>query len=73
VTNQILAFGKDAKGTDPRLAGSLDQWEAWRAGSGSLVPGATRKEHKALRSPQREEERLGYLEQREMDAWRRGS
>src|ERR1035437_4183208 len=40
VTNQILAFGKNAKGegTLVSLAG-LDQWEAWRAAEREEKPG----------------------------------
>jgi ATP-binding cassette subfamily F protein uup len=69
VTNQILAFGKDAKGngTLVSLAG-LDQWEAWRAGSGE--PRAGRDEERtqsASLTATVKKKRLGYLEQREMD------
>ena len=73
VTNQILAFGKDAKGdgTLVSLAG-LDQWEAWRAAGREEKPGVG----EAGRSPGRtsgpaaatgRKRRLGYLEQRELD------
>ena len=73
VTNQILAFGKDAKGegTLVSLAG-LDQWEAWRAaereekpGNGGPACGMGAPSAQAA-APGRKR-RLGYLEQRELD------
>ena len=69
VTNQILAFGKDAKGdgTLVSLAG-LDQWEAWRAETAEARPGRDgEKTQNAALTPTVRKKRLGYLEQREMD------
>jgi ATP-binding cassette subfamily F protein uup len=65
VTNQILAFGKDAhgRGTLTKLVG-LEQWEAWRAAaskaSASGRAGGAPKA--ATRRP-----RLGFKDQRELE------
>jgi ATP-binding cassette subfamily F protein uup len=72
VTNQILAFGKDAdgNGTLVSLAG-LDQWEEWRAGSPEARPDRDgKKTQNAALTPlsaAARKKRLGYLEQRELD------
>ncbi len=69
VTNQILAFGKEANGdgTLVSLAG-LDQWEAWRAGAAEPRPGRDEgKTQNAALTPSVRKRRLGYLEQRELD------
>ncbi len=73
VTNQILAFGKDAKGngTLVPLAG-LDQWETWRASESEGKTGrgnqdrAPAKSSASIAAPGKKR-RLGYLDQRELD------
>lgn len=68
VTDSLLAFGtEDGAGTVTRLAG-LDQWETWRAEEGRAGAGASRKAVPRPRvAPSAGRQRLGYLEQRELD------
>ncbi len=67
VTNQILAFGKDASGHGTlTMLASLDQWEAWRENQ-KTTPPAPRPELPRTEKQESRKRRLGYKEQRELD------